>query len=484
MTFLTLSAQSSTLNSSARWAALVSLSLMGSSCALTSPIWRVERDQKISTSQPAQVLVPNHPPAKVAYGDELEAPEPVTASRGQSPDTPRNFGQRQAMITSAMRAPQFQARPSDSMIRQSSHEAVAMPSPIKTVQFACEPREYVDTPGCPQDGAPCPTCPPGVVRTAPVYAPNCPPAFPPEPVYYADEYICDGGDEGYPVHYHGPEMQGVETEDTVVEFRDNNGKRRVEPSNKICIYAPRFAAVRSVSAPLAGTGIVKAAGAHDGQSLAGLNAKMRIDEHRDVDQLEALRLRTRASGLYRKQSDGVFDNAVGVEVHSKLVNLFESIKFIGDREFSRNERLAITDGMKAAGVWSRDLNPVITASDEAGQAVTQVAKVEAYTGVEDPRGPGQLRVVKLADKSVAEIGDTIEFTIRFDNLGGLDLTDVTLIDNLTPRLEYVDGSASHTLEGELQIEDNGEGSSKLIFRLTGPLAGKSGGVLKFQCVVR
>ena len=462
-----------------RWAALIGVSLLSTSCASTSPLWRTGSSQGIETVEAAPVQAAG----KVVLDDSPEAV--VTTHRAQSPlpPPPADYSQQQLLKTSAMRNSEFQARYTDQVIQQAGHDAVDLPPPIKTVQYNCEPREYVDTPGCPQDGMPCRTCPPSV-GMAPNYTPVGAPNYPPEPLYYTDEYICDGGDEGYPVHYHGPDMQGLEAEDTVVEFSDNHGKRRVQPSNKVCIYAPRFAAVSSMSAPLAGTGIVKAAGAHDGQALAGLNAKMRIDEHRDVDQLEALRKRTRASALDKRQSDGVFDNTVSVEVHSKLINLFESIKFIGDREFSREERLAITDGMAAAGAWSRDLSPVISASDVTGQQVSQVAKVEAYTAVEDPRGPGQLRVVKLADKSVAEIGDTIEFTIRFDNLGGLELNDVVLIDNLTPRLEYVDGSATHTLDGELQVEDNGEGSSKLTFRLTGPLNGKTGGVLKFQCVVR
>lgn len=447
-----------------RWAALVGVSLLSTSCASIKPIWRAEHEIEVVEAAPAIQ------PAGQAVLDDL--PEAVvTTHRAQSPATsfsPLPGGQEPV------------ARLPREAIQLAGHDQAAACPPIN---HNCEPREYVDTPGCPQDGMPCRTCPPGV-GLAPSYAPVSAPNYPPEPLYYTDEYICDGGDEGYPVHYHGPDMQGLEAEDTVVEFSDNHGKRRVQPSNKVCIYAPRFAAVSSISAPLAGTSIVKAAGAHDGQALAGFNARMRIDEHRDVDQLEALRKRTRASGLDKQQSDGVFDNTVSVEVHSKLINLFESIKFIGDREFSREERLAITDGMAAAGAWSRDLSPVISASDVTGQLVTQSVKLEGYTGVEDPRGPGQLRVVKLADKSVAEIGDTIEFTIRFDNLGGLELNDVVLIDNLTPRLEYVDGSATHTLDGELQVEDNGEGSSKLTFRLTGPLDGKTGGVLKFQCVVR
>ena len=347
-----------------------------------------------------------------------------------------------------------------------------------------EPREFVNTPGCPQDGMPCPSCQPA--QPAPAYAalPYGQSPTPPEPMDYGDEYICDGGDEGYPVHYHGPDMQGVETEDTVVEFYDNHNKRRVQPSNKVCIYAPRFAAVRSTTAPVAGFQIAKVAGAHDGLALGGFNAKMRIDENKHVDQLETFRKRSRASGLDKEQTDNVFDATQSVIVHAKLINLYEARKFLSDGQYVKGELPVLTDGMAAAGAWSRDLNPIISASDVTGQLVTNVSKVEAYTAVEDPRGPGQLRVVKLADKSVAEIGDTVEFTIRIDNLGGLELREVMLVDNLTPRLEFVEGSATHTIDGELLVEDNREGSSKLTFRLAEPLKGKTGGVLKFKCLVR
>ena len=180
----------------------------------------------------------------------------------------------------------------------------------------------------------------------------------------------------------------------------------------------------------------------------------------------------------------MFDGTQSVTVHAKLINLYEARKFLSDGQYVKGELPVLTDGMAAAGAWSRDLNPIISASDVTGQLVTNVSKVEAYTAVEDPRGPGQLRVVKLADKSVAEIGDTVEFTIRIDNLGGLELRAVMLVDNLTPRLEFVEGSATHTIDGELLVEDNREGSSKLTFRLAEPLKGKTGGVLKFKCLVR
>lgn len=438
---------------SAKWTAMIAACLVTSSCS------SMKSTVKTSPSVAYPVAQQTDQPGRISLDD---APEGVVATyRAQSSPTKA--------------AEPYPELPVPS-INQTGFEGQAA-CPATT--HVCEPREYVDTPGCPQDGMPCRSC-----RPAPSYAAMGQTPVEPEPLDYNDEYICDGGDEGYPVHYHGLEMKGLETEDTVVEFYDNNNKRRVEPSNKVCVYAPRFAAVRSATAPIAGVQIAKAAGAHDGLGVGGFNSKLRVDENKRIDQLDTVRMRSRASGLKKDQSDNVFDKMQSATVHAKLVNLYEARKFIAEGQYVRDESPIISDGMAAAGVWSRDQYPVVSASDVTGQAVNTVTKVEAYTAVEDPRGPGQLRVVKLADKSVAEIGDAIEFTIRIDNLGGLELREVKLVDNLTPRLEYVEGSATHTLDGELLVEDNGEGSSKLTFRLAEPLKGKTGGVLKFRCVVR
>ena len=457
---------------SAKWTALLGACLVTSSCANQRPTVHASRVPQAAVAQASA------PAGRVTLDD---APEAIaTTHRAQSPQIApptEDIHFQQRLKSSIVRGADYDFGEPKQIQQTGFNEAVCPPP----VSHECEPREYVDTPGCPQDGMPCPTCRP---QYAPTYAAVPCPQNAPEPMYYGDEYICDGGDDGAPVHYHGLDMQGLETEDTVVEFHDNHGQRRVQPSNKICIYAPRFASVSSATAPIASTQIAKVAGAHDGLALGGFNAKMRIDENRHVDQLEAMRLRTRASGLDHEQTDNVFDATQSAAVHAKLVNLYEARKFITDGLYVTDEQPIIADGMAAAGAWSRDLFPIVSASDITGQQVSTVTKVEAYTGVEDPRGPGQLRVVKLADKSVAEIGDTIEFTIRIDNLGGLELKEVVLVDNLTPRLEYIDGSATNTIDGELLVEDNGEGSQKLTFRLAEPLKGKTGGVLKFQCLVR
>ena len=105
-------------------------------------------------------------------------------------------------------------------------------------------------------------------------------------------------------------------------------------------------------------------------------------------------------------------------------------------------------------------------------------------GLEDKKQIGRLRIVKLADKKQAEKGDIVTFTIRYDNLGERPLTEVTITDNLTTRLVYVDDSATSDRDGRLDTVDNGEGSLILRWTFDKPLEGKTGGVVTFQARVR
>ena len=95
-----------------------------------------------------------------------------------------------------------------------------------------------------------------------------------------------------------------------------------------------------------------------------------------------------------------------------------------------------------------------------------------------------LRIVKLADKKTAVPGDDIEFTIRYDNLGTREVHHIRIVDNLTPRLQYLDDSATSDRVGQLLLEDNGEGSQILVWELEEPLPGKTGGVITFKARVR
>jgi hypothetical protein len=76
-----------------------------------------------------------------------------------------------------------------------------------------------------------------------------------------DEYVMDGGDAGKPVEAsRGREVRGLEMEDSVAKFDTLDGRTRVQPSNRVSLYAPRFGAVRQVVNVVADQQRVRATG--------------------------------------------------------------------------------------------------------------------------------------------------------------------------------------------------------------------------------
>ncbi|MFM9960046.1 MAG: DUF11 domain-containing protein [Planctomycetaceae bacterium] len=302
---------------------------------------------------------------------------------------------------------------------------------------------------------------------------------------YPDEYLFDGGDRAYPVHYDSENMIGVETEDTVAEYRDKEGKRKVKASNRVAIYAPRFAAVRTVHGIREGFNVQRLATSLDDVHGAGLRQKVVSQTGQQRDRLQGVRMRSRASGIFSQTTRKDVSSAKAITQHTKLQNVFEDVQFLHDGKIRMNEIALLRGGMTAATGWTRVLNPVIVANLAGGQEVYANFKVAEMTGTDEGhKQPGRLRLVKLADKEAAQPGDVITFTIRIDNLGDRELRFIRLIDNLTPRLEYVDDSATGDLPGSINVDDNGEGSSIMRFELDNPLAGHTGGVISFQAKLR
>jgi uncharacterized repeat protein (TIGR01451 family) len=320
-------------------------------------------------------------------------------------------------------------------------------------------------------------CPMPWEQTADVPVPVC------EPQLWGDEYLCDGGDRGLPVHYHGLEIAGLETEDTVAEFTNHRGEKFVEPSTRVCLYAPQFASVRSSTMPELGLQVDRAAGAHDGRPTAGLQSRHIAHLEQQNDQAVGIDIRSRVSGLDRLLSTDAMSQVAAAVNHVKLINLFEDRAFFRRVQLDQTQELYLAYGLQSAVEWTRDLSPVIVAVDAGGQEVTANFKVEEYVGV-DEKCPGDLKIIKLADKHIAKPGDVVTFTIHYDNIGERELTSVRIIDNLTPRLELMEGSADSDREGRLDVADNGEGSLVLTFALSEPLPGKSGGTITFQARVR
>jgi uncharacterized repeat protein (TIGR01451 family) len=305
-----------------------------------------------------------------------------------------------------------------------------------------------------------------------------------DPTHYPDEYLCDGGDRGAPFHYEGRALGGLDTEDTIGEAFDITGKRQVVPSSKVCLYAPRFGAIRSISGTHLARDTYRAAGAHEAVRMAGIDTRLGIDEQVQRDRLQQFDTQSRASSAEANARESGLQIGVVALLGQQQLAAFQNLTFLSEGQFQQADLPILAYGAQNAGVWTRDQNPVLIGHDLHGHEVEAEFNAAEFMATEDRRTPALLRVVKLADKETARPGDVIQFTIRFDNFGQRELFDVRLIDNLTPRLEYIAGSATCELAGGLDIEPNQQGSSILSFRLDEPLPGESGGVITFQCRVR
>jgi len=326
------------------------------------------------------------------------------------------------------------------------------------------------------------SCPPCEVAGLPVMGTAGPRPFPTE--NGRDEYVCDGGDKGLPVHYEDGIIAGLEAEDTVAEFSDGAGTKKLTVSNQVCVYAPRFGVARAVADVVERFTVDSATGTHDGVVVAGYSHRASLDTKKEVNTPVGMKHNDRLSQVRNRQADGELENDQAVASHVKLINPFEDYGFVQDGQFRSAEKATLFEGARAASAWTVDRGTKAIAKDEAGLEVIAMFNVAELVGSQDMRTPGDLRIVKLADKKTAKSGDIVTFTIRFDNLGGKELYEIRILDNLSPRLQLLDESVTCDVAGELEIADSAEGGEVLTFRVAESLPGNSGGSLSFQCKLR
>jgi len=375
----------------------------------------------------------------------------------------------------------------DSAIQTVSHwEAAGSTGAIQTAS-AMQPAEQ----WCPPVQSNIQACPPD--PRWPAAGPNpmapgmmaCDACNVPSPEKFNDEYLCDGGDRDWPVHYDSASRLGLDTEDTVLEFTNRAGFEQMKPSNKVCIYAPRFASVRTVSRPHEEHSTNEVAGVGQLASTGGMHSRLKASNSVKREMTGRVAVRSRAGGLDTGAVQGTVSQLRSPSVHDKLLNIYQALGFVRTGKFDDADTARLDYGLQAAFVWTREQNPVITAkADMALEGVFQQSTA-VVTGIDDEREEAEnLRIIKLADKKTAQPGDEIEFTIRYDNLGGREVHHIRIVDNLTPRLQYIDDSATSDRKGNLVLQDNGEGSQILIWEMEEPLPGKTGGVVTFKARVR
>jgi uncharacterized repeat protein (TIGR01451 family) len=94
-----------------------------------------------------------------------------------------------------------------------------------------------------------------------------------------------------------------------------------------------------------------------------------------------------------------------------------------------------------------------------------------------------MAVLKQVDRSEAEPGDVVTYTITYRNMGNVPITSVSVVDSLLPRLDYVATSAKGPKGSVFTAGENQAGAQELRWDI-GTLAPGEQGSVSFQARVR
>jgi uncharacterized repeat protein (TIGR01451 family) len=312
-----------------------------------------------------------------------------------------------------------------------------------------------------------------------------------------EECLHDGGDVGRKAGIaEDGRVGGLDPSDTVAEYTDAHGQRRLTCSNRICLCVPRFAVLRS-ELPLAGFEN------RVGPGEAQLGLKQRVvttllpsRQALKYEQLLALRGRERATSTVAEQ-------AVGRLVMLEVLNAYEIVLgpavLLGTArasELTEVQRLRLLRQMEFARSLSRREGPGEFTQQETTAVVGRVEGLKLVTATletcdltaickEPPVLLGKpLHLYKWADRESAQVGDVVTFFLKYTNAGGQPISDVAVSDSLTGRLEYVPGSAKADRNAVFTMQQNEAGSLILRWEVSGTLLPCQSGVVSFQARIR
>lgn len=301
----------------------------------------------------------------------------------------------------------------------------------------------------------------------------------------ADEYLIDGGDHGQPVHVETDwDVIGLDLEDTVAHYDTVCGERIVTPSNIVPIYSPRFGSVRLVTSPLLNDQIVGAAGVEMPERIVQQQENQIVTTELQNEQAIGQTGLRQPIDRKGRQWDGGVSRAIGLAAFQDAFLPYENIAIIRQGIFEQSEKPYLAEGVTAAVTWTKDQAVHVIIDRQAAAEVVGDQRAQATYSVTPECGSPMLRIVKVASTQFAKPGETVDFTLRFDNVGTSLIGNVTIIDNLTTRLEYVPDSAQASVKAEFFTEPNQGDSLVLRWEITDPLEPGEGGICRFRCRVR
>ncbi|MFN7873670.1 MAG: hypothetical protein ACK5PB_00015 [Pirellula sp.] len=297
------------------------------------------------------------------------------------------------------------------------------------------------------------------------------------------EYLFDGGDQEPKVRVRRDNSYiGLDPEDTVIQYETMDGKVHVDSGCRVAIYAPRFASVRKRYNPVErdqSMQVINVAQPHGPKMAQNIlppieeRAQTRYVADSQTRIVEAVR-----QGVKPLPAETMIAPIVVIEEQDTLALL--DLLTVGLTQY--RDKQALLDGILAAREWS---TPESIGVLENGAEPMSVIGNQGTNGVTHYERKGaRIRLCKVASEQMAHPGDTIQFVIRFDNVGEQPVSNLVVTDSLTGRLEYVPDTQKSTRDAQFVLTPNGAGSETLRWELQRELGPGEGGLISFECKVR
>ncbi|MDO5309189.1 MAG: hypothetical protein Q4G03_06815 [Planctomycetia bacterium] len=298
------------------------------------------------------------------------------------------------------------------------------------------------------------------------------------------EYLVSGGDSKQPFFSREDwSIENLDPEDAAAHFDTLDGRILTEPSNRVFIYSPRFGAVRQVFGPIEGTYRENVASANTtvepNEALERAAVDVRVQETKPLGANGSMQV----AGAQTAAGADIATGALGVLEGDSRINISAFLTSASVDDLANTDSSLILDSALAAQGWSAE--EAVEVRTDLVNAFSNIYAEGAATiySVRDDTKSSKLRVIKIANKDAARPGEFVEFTLRFENIGTEPLGNITLLDNLSTRLRYVEGTAKSSLPAEFLAELSESGSLVLRWEITDPLPPKEFGVVTFICKV-
>jgi uncharacterized repeat protein (TIGR01451 family) len=301
-----------------------------------------------------------------------------------------------------------------------------------------------------------------------------------------DECLPDGGDAIPYVHFNADlQVAGLGASETVAQFTRPGERPRIVPSNVVCLYSPRFGLARS--------SLVCVAGLYsEGTRNVDHRARRALFETREAAELRSKKDRTRLVRRREVPSIVAMNEPPAAMDELRIVaavvrnDPYEKLTgHTGPNTLIQADEARIAMSIEAAKAWTRHQFPAYTAISESGAQITGVGQTGEIQQIKEPNlRPGELVLRKSVNPTSAKPGDVVEFVIEYFNVGQRPIESVSIVDSLTPRLEYVPNSAKTDRRGVFTAAPNDVESQELRWDISDPIPGGQKGVVWFEAKVR